>query len=123
MNILAPIHGTPYIGGEKPALLYVDSSGNQRAVKVNLTAVTAPGVGDDSVDGYAAGSLWLDTVAGVLWICETATEGSAVWRAAGPGVPTGGTAGQLLSKIDSTDYNTQWVMQAPSIAYAIVFGG
>ena len=26
----------------------------------------------------------------------------------GEGVPTGGTAGQILSKIDSTDYNTQW---------------
>ena len=28
---------------------------------------------------------------------------------AGPGVPTGGTAGQVLSKIDGTDYNTEWV--------------
>lgn len=28
---------------------------------------------------------------------------------AGPGVPTGGTAGQVLSKIDGTNYNTQWV--------------
>lgn len=27
----------------------------------------------------------------------------------GPGVPTGGTAGQILAKINSTDYNTQWV--------------
>ena len=27
----------------------------------------------------------------------------------GAGVPTGGTAGQLLSKIDTTDYNTQWI--------------
>lgn len=27
---------------------------------------------------------------------------------AGVGVPAGGTAGQVLSKIDSTDYNTQW---------------
>ena len=26
----------------------------------------------------------------------------------GPGVATGGTAGQVLSKVDSTDYNTQW---------------
>jgi len=25
------------------------------------------------------------------------------------GVPAGGTAGQVLEKIDSTDYNTQWV--------------
>ena len=27
----------------------------------------------------------------------------------GVGVPTGGTAGQVLSKINGTDYNTQWV--------------
>jgi len=27
----------------------------------------------------------------------------------GQGVPTGGTAGQILSKIDGTDYNTNWV--------------
>lgn len=26
----------------------------------------------------------------------------------GVGVPTGGTAGQVLSKVDGTDYNTQW---------------
>lgn len=27
---------------------------------------------------------------------------------AGQGVPTGGTAGQALTKVDGTDYNTQW---------------
>jgi hypothetical protein len=27
---------------------------------------------------------------------------------AGPGVPVGGTANQILTKINSTDYNTQW---------------
>jgi hypothetical protein len=26
----------------------------------------------------------------------------------GPGVPAGGTAGQVLTKVNSTDYNTQW---------------
>jgi len=30
----------------------------------------------------------------------------------GVGVPSGGTAGQVLAKIDSTPYNTQWVAQA-----------
>lgn len=30
----------------------------------------------------------------------------------GVGVPAGGTAGQVLSKIDSTNYNTQWVDQS-----------
>ena len=29
--------------------------------------------------------------------------------AGGQGVPTGGTAGQVLAKIDSTDYNTEWI--------------
>ena len=27
----------------------------------------------------------------------------------GVGVPIGGTTGQILAKIDATDYNTQWV--------------
>ena len=31
--------------------------------------------------------------------------------AQGQGVPTGGTVGQVLAKIDSTDYNTEWVNQ------------
>ena len=30
---------------------------------------------------------------------------------AGVGVPIGGTAGQVLSKVDGTDYNAQWVNQ------------
>lgn len=29
--------------------------------------------------------------------------------AAGQGVPAGGTAGQVLSKVDGTDYNTEWI--------------
>ncbi|WIM99386.1 hypothetical protein ACTOB_003037 [Actinoplanes oblitus] len=33
--------------------------------------------------------------------------------AAGPGVPIGGSPGQILSKVDSTDYNTMWIA-APS---------
>ena len=32
---------------------------------------------------------------------------------AGPGVPSGGTAGQILAKINGTDYNTEWI-DAPS---------
>lgn len=27
----------------------------------------------------------------------------------GEGVPTGGTAGQILAKVDATDYNTHWI--------------
>lgn len=32
-------------------------------------------------------------------------------HAAGPGVVAGGTAGQVLAKIDGTDFNAQWVAQ------------
>ena len=31
--------------------------------------------------------------------------------APGQGVPTGGTVGQILAKVDGTDYNTEWVTQ------------
>lgn len=38
---------------------------------------------------------------------ETGAQGPQ--GATGAGVPTGGSAGQILSKIDATDYNTQWI--------------
>jgi hypothetical protein len=41
---------------------------------------------------------------------------------AGQGVPVGGTAGQVLAKIDNTNYNTQWVTPPSSIVAALIFG-
>lgn len=38
-----------------------------------------------------------------------ATGATGATGPAGPGVAAGGTAGQVLSKVDGTDYNTQWV--------------
>ena len=34
----------------------------------------------------------------------------------GPGVPTGGSASQVLAKIDGTNYNTHWVAAVTSVA-------
>jgi hypothetical protein len=53
----------------------------------------------------------------------TGTEGPV--GPAGPpgqGVPVGGTTGQVLAKIDSTNYNTQWVTPPSSIVAALIFG-
>ena len=36
------------------------------------------------------------------------TDGHSIEGPAGPGVPAGGTAGQVLTKVDGTDYNTEW---------------
>ena len=40
-----------------------------------------------------------------------ATGSTGPTGSTGQGVPVGGTANQVLAKIDSTDYNTQWVAQ------------
>ena len=40
----------------------------------------------------------------------------------GQGVPTGGTAGQVLAKIDSTNYNTQWVAQSGGMSGFNILG-
>lgn len=45
----------------------------------NLAATAAPGVGDDSADGYAVGSRWIDTATDAEYVCLDATAGAAVW--------------------------------------------
>lgn len=42
--------------------------------------------------------------------------------ATGQGVPTGGTAGQVLAKVDGTDYNTEWVNPSASTPVYTVQG-
>lgn len=49
-------------------------------VKNNYTAVVAPTVNDDSGDGYAVGSQWIDTALDDAYICCDATLTAAVWK-------------------------------------------
>jgi hypothetical protein len=56
-------------------------------------ATTAPGVGDDSNDGYAVGSIWVDVTGDAAYICVDASVGAAVWN---PFEATGG-AGPLMA--------------------------
>ena len=41
---------------------------------------------------------------------------------AGVGVPVGGSAGQVLAKIDGTDYNTEWVAAGGSAVWGAITG-
>lgn len=61
--------------------LILGGDGKWTTVKNNLAGTTAPGVGDDSADGYSAGSLWFDTTSSPkeVYRCLDATEGAAVW--------------------------------------------
>jgi len=40
----------------------------------------------------------------------------------GEGVPTGGATGQVLAKVDGTDYNTEWVDDANTVTWIDVAG-
>lgn len=57
----------------------IDSNA-EYASKNNLAATTAPTIGDDSGDGYEAGSLWVDTTGDVAYICVDPSLGTAVWK-------------------------------------------
>jgi len=48
--------------------------------KSNLSAAVAPTVNDDSGDGYAVGSFWIDTVLDDGYWCMDAAPGAAVWK-------------------------------------------
>lgn len=51
-----------------------------------------------------------DTDTDSVWMGDGVTTGGVELVGSGRGnIPTGGTAAQVLSKIDGTDYNTQWV--------------
>lgn len=45
----------------------------------NFTATTDPGSGSDNTQGYAAGSIWINTTLSRVWMCLSASTGAAVW--------------------------------------------
>jgi len=47
---------------------------------VTVAATTAPGVGDDTDDGYVIGDRWLDVTADEEYVCLDVTAGAAVWK-------------------------------------------
>jgi len=50
----------------------------------NYAATSAPGVGDDTNDGYGVGSLWHNVTADDSYVCLDATLGAAVWKKTTP---------------------------------------
>lgn len=49
------------------------------AIKINRSATTDPGVGDDIADGYTVGSLWINVTLDRIYQCVDNTAGAAVW--------------------------------------------
>jgi len=65
---------------EAEGMLRKTGAGAYEAIKTNLAGTTAPTVNEDSGDGYAVGSMWLDTTNDKAYICLDATVGAAVWK-------------------------------------------
>jgi hypothetical protein len=81
-------------------------------VTVSSTAPASPSNGD----------FWFDTSDDALKMWYTGALPSADWvtiKSQG-GLPSGGTASQVLSKIDGTDYNVQWVNPPTAPAWEYV---
>lgn len=61
---------------------------------------------------HAVGDLQINGVPGPPGPAGPPGADSTVPGPVGPGVAPGGTAGQVLTKVDATDYNTHWVTPA-----------
>jgi hypothetical protein len=87
------------------------SSGNSfETISANGTSVVA----DSSTDTLTI------TPGSGMSIVGNATSDTITFSVNGGLVPSGGTAGQILSKSDSTDYNTVWINEAPAASYTSV---
>jgi hypothetical protein len=87
------------------ALLKANSTGVLVAAVDGLDFLTSVGISNLTATGTPDSTSYL--------------RGDNTWAtlAIGGTLPAGGTAGQLLSKIDGTDYNTIWIDQAPAASY------
>ena len=55
--------------------------------KSNLGSTTDPGTGNDNTQGYAIGSVWVNTSNNMAWICTNASTGAAKWAKDSPALP------------------------------------
>lgn len=74
-----PYKNAPHVGSA--AFLDVEDIAGAIGINNNYSATTAPGVGDDSADGYSVGSMWVNTASSPkeAYQCMDATVGAAVW--------------------------------------------
>jgi hypothetical protein len=61
---------------------YLPSANGGVGGKNNTTATVAPAVSNDATQGYAAGSLWLNTTTDRVYNCASNGTGAAVWSEA-----------------------------------------
>ena len=108
--IEAALENTLSRDGTTPNTMGADLDMNSNDI-LNVGDIDASTGTIDTLDGTTA---TITTVNADVIVLDGVTISATVGAdgAPGVGVPTGGTAGQVLSKIDGTDYNTQWTTAA-----------
>jgi len=91
--------------------------GNVENLKVKLDATEAPAVTNDTDEGYAVGSRWVDVTNDKEYVCLDNTDGAAVWT------ETTGAGGGASTFLDLTDTPAAYDdgKYAKSTAAGIVF--
>lgn len=93
-------------------------------MKIKLTDIDAQVVSEAPNDGkeYARkGGVWVEVTSGQGPKGDKGDKGdTGNTGATGPGVPTGGTTGQMLVKTSATDFATQWVNQPANPLESII---
>jgi len=87
--------------GSDAGVLRRTGAGTYSRLKDNLSATVAPTTNDDSGDGYAVGSMWVDVTGDNIYFCIDATVASAVWRLVPIG--GGGGSGDVVGPVSATD--------------------
>ena len=83
---------------------YKDQENRLRRIVTELSNFTGGGSGSGVSQIVAGTNVTISPTGGTGVVTVNATTGAAT-----NGLPVGGTAGQILAKIDSTNYNTEWI--------------
>lgn len=57
-----------------------------RGPRFNGNAIVDPSINDDEAMGYFTGSVWVNTVTGIAYMCADATAGAAMWTPLRPDI-------------------------------------
>jgi len=85
--------GTAILSNLNADMEVIDNS----LAKGHWTAVIDPVAGDDNLDGYSAGSIWVNTADHRVFLCEDATTATAIWRQIWPAEPEEANPGWLAA--------------------------
>jgi len=82
VNSAGAVMNTDFSGSE--GFMRKTGSGTYTMIKSNMSAVVPPTVNDDTGDGYAIGSRWIDTSGDIEYVCTDPSSGAAVWGCSTP---------------------------------------